>query len=164
MKIADERDTLLMLSDAELSSRCDIAFTKGSGPGGQKRNKTSSAVKVTLPDLGVSAEDCSERSQFRNRANALRKLRLAIAARIRLRPAVAPENPDCSVSSPGYPLFAARLLDVFTDSGCDHHETARRCGISASKLVKKFYRDPWLWQIVQQLRTEAGREKFAAPK
>ena len=55
MKIADERDTLLMLSDAELSSRCDIAFTKGSGPGGQKRNKTSSAVKVTLPDLGVSA-------------------------------------------------------------------------------------------------------------
>lgn len=164
MKNPNERNALLMLSDAELSGRCEIAFTKGSGPGGQKRNKTSSAVKVALPEFGVAAEDCSERSQFRNRANALRKLRLAVAVKVRCSPAVAPEHPDCSVSSPGYPLFAARLLDVFTDSGCDHHETARRCGLSASGLIKKFYRDPWLWQVVQQLRAEAGREKFIAPK
>ena len=44
----DERDIILSFDDEKLSSACNIEFFKATGPGGQKRNKTSSAVRVTL--------------------------------------------------------------------------------------------------------------------
>lgn len=51
---------------------------RGSGPGGQHRNKTESAVRVTHLPTGVSA--CSEtKCQHRNRELALRALRSRIA-------------------------------------------------------------------------------------
>ena len=46
-----DRDQLLTLDDAGLSALCRISFGYGTGPGGQKRNKTSTAVRVELPDL-----------------------------------------------------------------------------------------------------------------
>ncbi|MBQ6351654.1 MAG: peptide chain release factor, partial [Lentisphaeria bacterium] len=74
-----ERDAILALDDGELSRIVKLEFSRGSGNGGQKRNKTSTAVRVVLEEYGVAAADCSERSQHRNRAAALRKLRLALA-------------------------------------------------------------------------------------
>ncbi|MBE6390213.1 MAG: peptide chain release factor-like protein [Lentisphaerae bacterium] len=151
MMISD-RDILLQLEDAELSALCRITFSKATGPGGQKRNKTSSAVTVELPALGLSSSDCTERSQFRNRAKALKKLRMQIALNYRKTPSVIPENPDCSIHSPGYPLFAARVLDILAECDLDHKTAAGRCNISPSALLKKLYRDPLLWQFFQQLR------------
>ncbi|MBO5991465.1 MAG: hypothetical protein J6R00_07435, partial [Lentisphaeria bacterium] len=57
-----ERDRILAMSDEELSAICKIEFFKATGNGGQKRNKTSSAVRVKLEEYGLSAEDCTERS------------------------------------------------------------------------------------------------------
>lgn len=158
------RNIILTMDDESLCALCRLSFTRGTGPGGQKRNKTSSAVKLDLPELGISVRDCTERSQFRNRRNALHKLRMEIALKIRQLPADAPENMICSLSSPGYPLFAAQLLDIFAESNCFHHEAAEKCGVSPSSLLKKFFRDPQLWQKVQQMRLDAGLEKFNAPK
>ena len=70
----ENRDEILKLDDSALSACCELEFFKGTGNGGQKRNKTSSAARVRLPEFGVAAEDCTERSQHRNRAAALRKL------------------------------------------------------------------------------------------
>ena len=158
-----ERNELLQMDDAALSAICRITFTKGTGPGGQKRNKTSSAVTVSLPALDITTSDCTERSQSCNRTNALKKLRLQIAVKFRQSPPLPPEDMNCSMNSPRYPLFAAKLLDVITANGFDHRASAMQCGISPTGLLKKLYRDPDLWQFFQTRRRELALPALLPP-
>ena len=161
--MSTERDNLLTLNDEDLCRRCRISFTRGTGPGGQKRNKTSSAVRLELPELELVATDCTERSQFRNRANALRKLRLAIARRYRESPAAPPETPVCALTSPSYPLWLAHLLDVLAEANWDHRTAAAVCGMSPTALIKKLYRDPPVWQELRRRREAAGLPPLTPP-
>src|SRR5436305_15084305 len=72
-----------VLTDAQLLAQCAVDTYRASGPGGQKRNKTSSAVRLRhLPSgLLVIAEE--SRSQHENRARALRRLRQALYLKLR---------------------------------------------------------------------------------
>ena len=47
---------------------------KGSGKGGQHRNKTMSCVRITHPDSGASAIGTEHREQSRNKKAAFRRL------------------------------------------------------------------------------------------
>jgi hypothetical protein len=67
------------LSDDELLRQCDWRAYRSSGPGGQKRSKTSSAVRITHGATGVSAIATESRSQHENRERALWRLREALA-------------------------------------------------------------------------------------
>src|SRR5438445_1088009 len=71
------------LNDQQLLAQCAVDTYRASGPGGQKRNKTSSAVRLRhLPSgLIVIAEE--SRSQHENRARAFRRLRQALYLKIR---------------------------------------------------------------------------------
>src|SRR5438309_8314779 len=71
------------LTDAQLLHQCAVDTYRASGPGGQKRNKTSSAVRLRhLPSgLIVIAEE--SRSQHENRARALKRLRQAPYPKLR---------------------------------------------------------------------------------
>ena len=163
-KIMDiKRDTLLTLDETELSALCKITFSCGSGPGGQKRNKTSSAVKVELSDWNISAGDCTERSQFRNRSKALKKLKMLLALKFRENRSIPPDHLETSVNSANYPLFAAQLLDIIHSCGFDHRAAAEICGISQTALLKKISRDPDLWQFFQQQRRNLGLQQLHAP-
>ena len=42
----ENRDEILKMDDAELSRLCELEFFKGTGNGGQKRNKISSAARA----------------------------------------------------------------------------------------------------------------------
>src|SRR5262245_55198706 len=77
------RETWTSLTDAQLLAQCEVDTYRASGPGGQKRNKTSSAVRIRhLPSgLIVIAEE--SRSQHENRARALRRLREAFYLKLR---------------------------------------------------------------------------------
>lgn len=159
-----DRDTLLQMPSEELLKLCKIDCVKGSGPGGQKRNKTSSAVVLTLSELDITVSDCTERSQFRNRENSLKKLRFAIALKLRQAPmGNGLCNIQCSMQSDKYPLFAAQLLDYLHAVEFDHKLAAGKCGISPSAMLKKIHRDPHLWQFVQKQRLALGKKTLSPP-
>jgi len=63
-------------AEAKPISPSDIEFrmTKGSGPGGQHKNKTESVVVATHKPTGVSVKIGSERSQHQNKAIAIEVL------------------------------------------------------------------------------------------
>lgn len=155
-----DRDQLLTLPEDEFLRHCTLEFFKATGAGGQHRNKTSSAVRVTLKETQLRAEDCSERSQHRNRSNAVKKLKMLIALNIRNSPAVPPQRMECSVSAEDYPLFAAQLFDILDSCTFDHKSSAERCGITSSQLLKKLFRDPLLYQEFCKRRAALGLPKL----
>ena len=57
-------------------------FIRGGGPGGQKVNKTSSAVLLRYPPLGIVVRCRRERSRSLNRFLALRELVDEVEARV----------------------------------------------------------------------------------
>lgn len=65
-------------SDEELLRECEIDTFRASGPGGQHVNKTESAVRLRHLSSGVVVTSQQERSQHRNKALCLQKLRQKI--------------------------------------------------------------------------------------
>ena len=83
----------LRLEDQALLGQCEHDRFRASGPGGQKRNKTDSAVRLRHRPTGLSAEAVESRSQHENRARALRRLRLEIALQARRREPLEGDQP-----------------------------------------------------------------------
>jgi protein subunit release factor B len=77
---------LLPESDEDLLRQCEVDTFRASGPGGQHVNKTESAVRLTHLPSGVVVTSQQERSQHRNKALCLQKLRAKIA-KLNYRPA-----------------------------------------------------------------------------
>jgi protein subunit release factor B len=69
---------ILPESDAELLRECEVDTFRSSGPGGQHVNKTESAVRLRHLPSGIAITSQQERSQHRNKALCLEKLRLKI--------------------------------------------------------------------------------------
>ena len=62
-------------SDDDLLRECEVETFRASGPGGQHVNKTESAVRLRHLPSGVVVTSQQERSQHRNKALCLQKLR-----------------------------------------------------------------------------------------
>ena len=65
-------------SDDDLLRECEVETFRSSGPGGQHVNKTESAVRLRHLPSGVVVSSQQERSQHRNKALCLQKLRKKI--------------------------------------------------------------------------------------
>lgn len=62
------------LDRAYLESVCELSFVRGSGPGGQHRNKVETGVRLVHPPSGVVVVSTDNRSQLKNRESAFERL------------------------------------------------------------------------------------------
>lgn len=166
---ADEfsaRDSWLEMEDDALSADCILDFHKASGNGGQHVNKTSSAVRLKHEKSGLESLCAEHRSQHDNRRCALEYLRHRMALQIRrpADPGFRVGDPPVSMKNRAYPLWMAKLLDVFAESEFHPRLTAEKVGTGSTKLIKLFYRDSSLWQHVQTMRSEAGLPPLKSPE
>src|SRR5580692_9721702 len=77
------RATWSRLTEDQLLAQCEVDTYRASGPGGQKRNKTSSAVRLRHPPTGLIVIAEESRSQYENRAKALKRMRQALYLKLR---------------------------------------------------------------------------------
>jgi len=167
------RDELLDLDDDVLLRYCHQDCYRASGPGGQHRNTTDSAVRLSVLDGTVVALCSDHRSQHRNRAAALKRLRSAIA--IELRRPVPPNTPaepakslwqgswELGKKDRRYAGFIAHLLDVIADHNWSVGQSAKALGISTGKLVRILAKDPHVWKAVNQARVKLDLIKLRQP-
>jgi hypothetical protein len=88
-------DQYLAMEDAALLAQCEVHTYKSSGPGGQHRNKVSSAVRLVHGPTRVSAHGDDSRSQHDNKRLALQRLRMNLAMHLR-------ETIDCAAPPPAF--------------------------------------------------------------
>jgi hypothetical protein len=165
------------LSDEQLLHQCEVDTYRASGPGGQKRNKTSSAVRLRHPpsNLIVIAEE--SRSQHENRARALRRLRQALYLKVRddLRPeelapgvfgvregfrgALTPGGRlDLGRKDPRFWPAVGVVLDVLSAVGAQVSTAAEILGISTANLVAFLATDAKVWEQANHLRQRFGQK------
>jgi ribosome-associated protein len=65
-------------SDEALLAECDVQTFRAGGPGGQHQNVTDSAVRLVHRPTGVTVTSRAQRSQYLNKTDALRRLRLKL--------------------------------------------------------------------------------------
>src|SRR5262249_36776901 len=65
--------------DEDLLRECEVETFRSSGPGGQHVNKTESAVRLRHVPSGIVVSSQQERSQHRNKALCLQRLRNKVA-------------------------------------------------------------------------------------
>jgi hypothetical protein len=157
------RNQLLELDDDALLRRCREETYRASGPGGQHRNKTDSAVRLTVLDGAITASCADHRSQHRNRSEALRRLRTALALDIR-RPIPSGHGTESWSGSwklgrkdRRYAQFLAHVLDVMAHNDWAVGQSAEALGISTGKLVRTLAHDPHAW------RAKAGLVNLRRP-
>ena len=158
------------LDDGALLRACRWEAFRGPGPGGQKRNKTSSAVRVTHEPSGLSALAGELRSQARNRAKAMERLKHRLAVELRRPVDLAKFEPPPWLARPAGGNGAAKLqrrsenrlavlglvLDVVAAAGGSVSDAAGRLGVSTANLVDFLQRDEAALSYVNRLRASAG--------
>ncbi|HUF52882.1 MAG TPA: peptide chain release factor-like protein [Dehalococcoidia bacterium] len=155
---AATRNGWLRLNDAALMAQCDEEGYKGSGPGGQRRNKVETASRVTHRPSGVTAQASDSRSREENRHRALRRLRERIAFEVRAPfqevPEFAAQRHDGKLAvnpkNPAYPVVVATALDSLAQADGSFAGAANQLGITTSQLIKFLQADRELWRTVSE--------------
>ncbi len=150
------------LSDAVLLSQCDVDTYRASGPGGQKRNKTSSAVRLRHAPSGIIVIAEESRSQHANKAKALVRLRRAFYLHWRndcqpeAKPNIGNGRIDLRVKDPRFWPAVGVALDVLTVCEGRVSTAAEQLGTTTANLVDFLQTDPKVWQEANRIRVGFG--------
>ena len=167
ININQHRNQWLRLDNSSLLKDCREEHYKGSGPGGQRRNKVSTAIRLHHKITGLVAQAEEERLLTKNRHNALNRLRISLALNLRNNIDIqkTPPPPEFAkhIDKDGYlkvnrrnklyPIIVATILDALasTDS---HASAATYLDITGSQLSKFLRKDPQVWKKICESRKE----------
>ncbi len=170
------RATWSRLTEDRLLAQCEVDTYRASGPGGQKRNKTSSAVRLRHTPTGLIVIAEESRSQHENKAKALKRLWHALFLELRdpLPAGIAPEAvaalPDyaaarardgrlhMSAKDPRFWPTAGVALDVIAAVEARVADAAVLLGVSTGNLIDFLQIEPKVWQESNRLRTVFGHK------
>jgi hypothetical protein len=163
------RDQLIGLADAALLAQCAVDRLRGPGPGGQKRNKTESSIRLRHGATGLAAMAGETRSQPENKARALLRLRERFAFDLREAVELDDYQPSAALAallardqvrrsekwlrSPEYLRAVGDLIDLYQAVGCSLPDVARRVTASQSRLDRLAKVDPRLARKLGELKT-----------
>ena len=153
------------LNDDQLIAQCRVDTYRSGGPGGQKRQKTSNAVRLVHQPTGLIATATESRSLQENRLHAIRRLRLKFATDLR-------EPVDLHSFSPPdwfleirrgnrieashrhrfYAPAAGLILDLLDALAGNPTHVAVNLGISTTAVIKLLESNPHLWTTANQIR------------
>jgi hypothetical protein len=167
------------LSDSQLLAQCEVDTYRASGPGGQKRNKTSSAVRLRHPPSGLIVIAEESRSQHENRARALKRMRQALYLKIREQISAGDLSAQKLQARPDYPdqlrnggrLNLGRkdprfwpavglILDLLLAQQARLSDVAALLGISTANLVDFLRVEPKAWAEANHLREQFGQKQL----
>jgi hypothetical protein len=156
----------LKFDDARLLAECEVHLHRTGGPGGQHRNKVASAVRLVHRPSGYIVTATERRSQHGNKANAVQRLREAIAVGVRCAPPAEVAWPDTvcitdrrlrvSGKNPAICEVLALVLDELAACGGEVRRTADRLGLTSSSLTRFLADNPKAWTEANRIRHAAG--------
>lgn len=144
----------LQLPDEILLRQCRRDPYQASGPGGQKRNRVYSAIRLIHAPSGLAVTAADHRSAQANLSSALHRLRRRMAFELRGHGLPPPTATDLRLSPghPRHPLLLATLADALDAAGFGVADAAAALGLSTGRLVRVLARDPEAWQWVNAER------------
>ena len=155
------------LDAAELLQHCTVTTGRAGGPGGQHRNKVETRVVVVHDATGCLGEGSETRSQERNRAAAVQRLRVNLALALRgdgladpaARAVVDRRSPAGFKLNPlhaDWPVVLAAVLDECALERWDVRAAGRRLGVSASRVVRALKIEPRAQTLLNDRRAALG--------
>ncbi len=164
-----KRDGWLRLDDASLLKACREERYRSSGPGGQRRNKVETSLRLHHDASGVSVQAEESRELQVNRVRALRRLRERIALDVRTpfdvdlrRPApelLAQRGPKGTLAvnrrNAAYPVVVATVLDALAAAGGSYARAGRSLGLTTSQVLRFLRSDSGLHRAADRVRSEA---------
>lgn len=157
------------LEEEDLAAQCEASFGRTGGPGGQHRNRRDTAVRLVHGPTGVEVSAAERRSQADNRRVAIRRMRLALARRVRRRIDTNRYRPSDLWASRrqgtklsinpkhvDYPALLAEAMDVIEARAWDIAGAAGTLGVTMSQLSRLVRHDRHAFARVNQGRVARG--------
>ncbi len=163
---SSRRNTWLRLGDVALLKECQQERYRASGPGGQRRNKVETAIRLHHRPSGLTTQAEESRYLEENRTRALRRLRERIALELRtpfdleappsLPELLAQRGPKGRLSvnprNRGYPIIVATVLDALEAAEGSYAKAARALGLTTGQVLRFLRSDPGVWRVVRRPR------------
>ena len=159
------------LSEDQLLEQCRVEHYRGSGPGGQKRNKTSNAVRLKHEATGFVVTATEDRSAKLNHIHAVRRMQLKLSAEIREPVDLLRFEPpdwflalrhdahiDVSHRHAHYAAVGGLILDLLEAMRGKPSDVATNLGVNTTAVIRVLENEPIFWT-----HANAIRKRFSLP-
>jgi hypothetical protein len=160
-----------LLTDDHLFSACRMDTYRGPGPGGQKRNKTSNAVRLTHLASGLQVTATESRSLALNKLHAVRRMRIKLAAELREPIDLLNFSPPdwfseirhdgkiaVSHRHPRYSSVGGLMLDLLIVLRGNPGAVAINLGVATTAVVRFLEQEHAFWAAANRIRKGEGLE------